>query len=85
MGAFACFFLLALVYPAAMGMGDVKLALLLGFALGSAVLPGLMIGTLAAALAGVVLCARVATPAGGRSRSARSSPSGRSSRSSSTP
>ena len=57
-GAFACFFLLALVYPAAMGMGDVKLALLLGFALGSAVLPGLMIGTLAAALAGVVLLAR---------------------------
>jgi leader peptidase (prepilin peptidase)/N-methyltransferase len=58
LGAFACFLLLALVYPAGMGMGDVKLALLLGFALGSAVVPGLMIGTLAAALAGVVLLVR---------------------------
>jgi leader peptidase (prepilin peptidase)/N-methyltransferase len=58
LGAFACFFLLAVVYPAGMGMGDVKLALLLGFALGSAVVPGLMIGTLAAALAGVVLLVR---------------------------
>ena len=58
LGAFACFFLLALVYPGGMGMGDVKLALLLGFALGSAVLPALMVGTLAAALAGVVLLVR---------------------------
>jgi leader peptidase (prepilin peptidase) / N-methyltransferase len=58
LGAFACFLLLALVYPAGLGMGDVKLALLLGFALGSAVLAGLMIGTLAAALAGVVLLVR---------------------------
>ena len=58
LGAFACFFLLALVYPAGMGMGDVKLVLLLGFALGSAVLPALMVGTLAAALAGAVLLAR---------------------------
>jgi leader peptidase (prepilin peptidase)/N-methyltransferase len=58
LGAFACFFLLALVYPAGMGMGDVKLMLLLGFALGSAVLPALMLGTLAAALAGALLLAR---------------------------
>ncbi len=58
LGAFACFFLLALVYPAGMGMGDVKLVLLLGFALGSAVLPALMVGTLAAALAGAAMLAR---------------------------
>jgi Flp pilus assembly protein protease CpaA len=58
LGAFACFFLLALVYPGGMGMGDVKLALLLGFALGSAVVPALMVGMLAAGLAGVVLLAR---------------------------
>lgn len=58
LGAFACFFVLALVYPAGMGMGDVKLMLLLGFALGSAVLPALMVGTLAAALAGAILLLR---------------------------
>ena len=39
-------------------MGDVKLVLLLGFALGSAVLPALMVGTLAAVLAGALLLAR---------------------------
>jgi leader peptidase (prepilin peptidase)/N-methyltransferase len=58
LGAFACFLVLALVYPAGLGLGDVKLALLLGFALGSAVVPGLMIGTLAAALAGIALLVR---------------------------
>lgn len=65
-GAFACFFLLALVYPGGMGMGDVKLALLLGVALGSAVVPALMIGTLAAALAGIVLLVREGRAARGR-------------------
>jgi leader peptidase (prepilin peptidase) / N-methyltransferase len=58
LGAFACFLVLGLVYPAGLGMGDVKLALLLGAALGGAVLPALLVGTLAAGVAGVVVLAR---------------------------
>jgi leader peptidase (prepilin peptidase)/N-methyltransferase len=58
LGAFACFLVLALVNPAGLGMGDVKLMLLLGAALGGALLPALVVGTLAGALAGVVLLAR---------------------------
>ncbi len=41
-----------------MGMGDVKLALCMGFFLGSAVIPALFIGFIAGALAGIVLVAR---------------------------
>jgi leader peptidase (prepilin peptidase)/N-methyltransferase len=66
LGAFACFFLLALVNPAGLGMGDVKLVLLLGFALGTAVLPALVLGTLVAALAGAVLLVRDGREARGR-------------------
>jgi leader peptidase (prepilin peptidase)/N-methyltransferase len=58
LGAFACFLVLALVYPAGLGMGDVKLALLLGAALGGAVLLALLVGTLAGGVAGVVVLAR---------------------------
>jgi leader peptidase (prepilin peptidase) / N-methyltransferase len=58
LGAFACFLVLALIYPAGLGMGDVKLALLLGVALGGAVLPALLVGTLAAGVAGLVVLAR---------------------------
>jgi leader peptidase (prepilin peptidase)/N-methyltransferase len=57
-GAFACLLVLGLAYPAGLGMGDVKLALLLGAALGGAVLTALFLGTLAAGVAGVVLIAR---------------------------
>lgn len=57
-GAFTFLLAAALVNPAGMGMGDVKLALLLGAALGWAVAPALFIGLAAAALAGVVLVAR---------------------------
>ena len=39
-------------------MGDVKLALCMGFFLGSAVIPALFIGFIAGALAGIVLVAR---------------------------
>ena len=45
-------------YPAGMGMGDVKLALLLGAALGKVVAVGLMLGMLAGLVAAVVLFAR---------------------------
>ena len=58
LGAFALFLAFALIYPAGLGMGDVKLALLLGFALGGAVLPALLVGTLAGGAAGIVLLAR---------------------------
>jgi leader peptidase (prepilin peptidase) / N-methyltransferase len=48
----------ALVYPAGMGMGDVKLALLMGAALGRTVLAALMVGMLAAMVPSLVLFAR---------------------------
>lgn len=57
-GAFACLLVLGLAYPAGLGMGDVKLALLLGAALGAAVLPALFLGTVAAGIAGAVLLVR---------------------------
>ena len=48
----------ALVYPAGMGMGDVKLALLMGVALGKTVPVALLAGMLAAMIPSVVLFAR---------------------------
>jgi leader peptidase (prepilin peptidase)/N-methyltransferase len=55
----SCFlFLAVLAYPAGMGMGDVKLALLLGAALGRTVPVALMIGMLAALIPAAVLFAR---------------------------
>ena len=56
--AFAALFLVALVAPGGMGMGDVKLAGLMGVYLGRAVAPALLIGFLAGALFGVALMAR---------------------------
>jgi leader peptidase (prepilin peptidase) / N-methyltransferase len=47
-----------LVHPAGLGMGDVKLALLLGAALGSAVITAFLVGFLAAAAYALVLLAR---------------------------
>jgi leader peptidase (prepilin peptidase) / N-methyltransferase len=41
-----------------MGMGDVKLAMCMGFFLGAAVIPALFIGFIAGALGGVALLAR---------------------------
>lgn len=56
----ACGFLLvaALVYPAGMGMGDVKLALLMGAALGRTVPVALIVGMLAAVIPSLYLVAR---------------------------
>ena len=51
-------FAAALAYPAGMGMGDVKLALLLGAMLGRTVSVGLMLGMVAALVPSVVLLAR---------------------------
>jgi leader peptidase (prepilin peptidase)/N-methyltransferase len=50
--------LAALAYPSGMGMGDVKLAALMGLYLGEAVAPALLIGFLAGALVGVGLMLR---------------------------
>src|SRR5215212_933185 len=57
-GAAAFLFTVALVYPGGMGMGDVKLALLLGAMLGRTVPVALMAGMVAALLPSVVLVAR---------------------------
>jgi leader peptidase (prepilin peptidase)/N-methyltransferase len=58
LGASGFLLLAALAYPAGMGMGDVKLALLLGAMLGRLVGVGLMLGMLAALLPSIVLLAR---------------------------
>ena len=57
-GASGFLFLAALAYPAGMGMGDVKLALLLGAMLGRLVGVALMLGMVAALVPSVVLLAR---------------------------
>jgi leader peptidase (prepilin peptidase)/N-methyltransferase len=55
----ALFLLLPLlIYPSGMGMGDVKLALLLGAGLGWAVVPALFVGLMAAFVAAVVVLVR---------------------------
>ena len=55
LGASAFLFLAALAYPAGMGMGDVKLALLLGVGLGRTVPVAMMIGMLSALVPAAVL------------------------------
>jgi leader peptidase (prepilin peptidase)/N-methyltransferase len=56
----AALFLLVplLIYPSGLGMGDVKLALLLGAGLGSAVVSAFVVGLLAAFVAAVVILVR---------------------------
>lgn len=58
LGASGFLFVAALAYPKGMGMGDVKLALLLGAMLGRPVAVGLMIGFLAALVPAAVLTLR---------------------------
>ena len=58
LGASGFLFAAAVVYPAGMGMGDVKLALLLGAMLGRVVPVGLMLGMLLALVPSIVLLAR---------------------------
>ena len=58
LGASGFLFAAALAYPAGMGMGDVKLALLMGAALGRTVSVALMAGMLAAMIPGLVLITR---------------------------
>jgi len=57
-GAALFLFIVALAYPGGMGMGDVKLALLMGVALGRAVAVALPLGMIAALIPAIVLFAR---------------------------
>jgi leader peptidase (prepilin peptidase) / N-methyltransferase len=58
LGAGAFLLLPALVRPGAVGMGDVKLAVLLGIALGTGVVAALLLAVLIAAPAALILLAR---------------------------
>jgi leader peptidase (prepilin peptidase) / N-methyltransferase len=58
LGASSFLLAAALAYPAGMGMGDVKLALLMGAALGKVVAVAMMVGLLAAMIPGLYLMVR---------------------------
>jgi leader peptidase (prepilin peptidase)/N-methyltransferase len=60
------FVALSLISPQGLGMGDAKLALVLGAALGTLVIVGLLIGTAAGALAAAALFVRHGRAARGR-------------------
>jgi leader peptidase (prepilin peptidase) / N-methyltransferase len=62
--AFAFFFIAAYLYPRGMGMGDVKLAGVLGLYLGRAVAPAIFIALITGVLVGVIIIARVGQAAG---------------------
>jgi leader peptidase (prepilin peptidase) / N-methyltransferase len=57
-GAFAFLLLAALAYPAGMGMGDVKLAGVMGLYLGLAVVPALLVAFLAGSAVGIAILVR---------------------------
>ena len=65
-GAAAGGFLLvfAVVYPQGMGMGDVKLAAVMGLYLGRSVAVAMIVGTLVATIFGAVVMARVGVKEG---------------------
>jgi leader peptidase (prepilin peptidase)/N-methyltransferase len=65
-GAAAGGFLLiaALAYPGGMGMGDVKLAAVMGLFLGSAVAPAILIALLSGVTVGAIVVARKGTAEG---------------------
>jgi leader peptidase (prepilin peptidase)/N-methyltransferase len=58
LGAALFFFIPALIFPAGMGMGDVKLAALLGAALGKSVIGAILAGLLAGAAFSIVVLVR---------------------------
>lgn len=57
-GAFLFLLIAALIHPAGMGMGDVKLAGVMGIFLGAAVVPALFLGFLSGSVVGVALLVR---------------------------
>lgn len=62
--AFAFFFLAAWLYPKGMGMGDVKLAGMLGLYLGRAVAPAIFLALILGVVVGAVVIARLGQKAG---------------------
>ncbi len=58
------FLIAAIVYPAGMGMGDVKLAAVLGLFLGRAVVPAIFAALIAGTIVGAVVIARVGAKEG---------------------
>ena len=57
-GAFAFLLVAVIAYPRGMGMGDVKLAGVMGLYLGASVIPALLVASLSGSLAGIVILAR---------------------------
>jgi leader peptidase (prepilin peptidase) / N-methyltransferase len=62
-GAFAFLLVAALVHPAGMGMGDVKLAGVMGLYLGVSVVPALLVAFLSGSIVGIAIMARRGTSA----------------------
>ncbi|CAA9471899.1 MAG: Leader peptidase (Prepilin peptidase) / N-methyltransferase [uncultured Solirubrobacteraceae bacterium] len=62
------FLLAALAYPAGMGLGDVKLAFVMGLYLGRAVAPAVFVALIVGVLAGVVVMARLGRERGRRTQ-----------------
>jgi len=58
LGAGGVLFIAALAYPGGMGMGDVKLAAVMGLFLGVEVVPALLVGLLAGSLVGIAMIVR---------------------------
>ena len=58
LGAAGALFLLALISPSGMGMGDVKLALVIGAVLGRGALPALIVASLAGAVPSIAILIR---------------------------
>ena len=56
--AFTFMFVIALVHPKGMGMGDVKLAGVMGIFLGLSVVPALLLGFLSGSVVGVAILAK---------------------------
>lgn len=64
LGAGGAFLIVALAAPRGMGMGDVKLATMIGLFLGTAVIPAILIALLAGVLFGGLVIARAGVRAG---------------------
>jgi leader peptidase (prepilin peptidase) / N-methyltransferase len=64
LGAGGFLLLAAVVYPSGMGMGDVKLAAMMGLFLGRAVIPAMIVALLAGSIAGIVVMRREGFAAG---------------------
>jgi len=62
------FLLAALAYPKGMGMGDVKLAAMMGLFLGAAVAPAIFVALVAGTLVGAVVMARKGVAAGRKTK-----------------